>query len=206
MNVTILEKGFRILLRSTDTHIDIHTHWIFTTHIFSWLLLPRHCRPVFREGKIPPSAADHLNPWVKGLSSVLLFSHISKAMILLAKLLISRSLWGPAAAVARLLCLIGGLLFRSNSTEALQHLASTIILISQIVLEGATCSDLSRAVLSKLGHRWDNDFYKQHFDERRGKERGRDRIKRGIICKMHKGSHKHVGSCIWNKLKRCLII
>lgn len=32
--------------------------------------------------------------------------------------------------------------------------------------------------LAKLGHRWDNDFYKQHFDERRGE---------GIICKMHKG-------------------
>lgn len=32
--------------------------------------------------------------------------------------------------------------------------------------------------LAKPGHRWDNDFYKQHFDERRGE---------GIICKMHKG-------------------
>lgn len=178
MNITILEKGFRILLRITGTHMDIHTRWIFTTHIFSWLLLPRHFRPVFGGGGIPPSVADHLNPWVKGPSSVCLFSHISKATILLAKLLISRSLRGPAAAVARLLRLIGGLLFRSDSTEALQHLASTIILISQIVLEGATCSDLSRAVLSKLGHRWDNDFYKQHFDERWGKERGRDRKKK----------------------------
>lgn len=46
-------------------------------------------------------------------------------------------------------------------------------------------------------HRWDNDFYKQHSDERRGK---------GAVCKMHKGLHKHIGLCIWNKLKRCLII
>lgn len=46
-------------------------------------------------------------------------------------------------------------------------------------------------------HRWDNDFYKQHSDERRGK---------GTVCKMHKGLHKHIGLCIWNKLKRCLII
>lgn len=32
--------------------------------------------------------------------------------------------------------------------------------------------------LAKVGHRWDNDFYKQHFDERRGE---------GTLCKMHKG-------------------
>lgn len=32
--------------------------------------------------------------------------------------------------------------------------------------------------LAKPGHRWDNDFYKQHFDERRGE---------GVICNTHKG-------------------
>lgn len=70
----------------------------------------------------------------------------------------------------QLLRLTGGPLLWRDSTKALQYLVSTIILISQIVLEGATRSDLSWAVLSKLGHRWDNDFYKQHFDERRGKK------------------------------------
>ncbi len=33
--------------------------------------------------------------------------------------------------------------------------------------------------------RWDNDFYKQHSDERRGK---------GTVCKMHKGLHKHIAA------------
>lgn len=32
--------------------------------------------------------------------------------------------------------------------------------------------------LAKPGHRWDNDFYKQRFDERRGE---------GVICNTHKG-------------------